>query len=398
MKKIFLVLFLLSVAPTINVEAIDITPIFENEDYILLNNVDDPYSSEEIKDMIIASDDHDGDLTDSIYFVVDNYKNNEKFLGDHIIIFGVMDSAEQESTVAITIRNVDINTPEFIVAAESTLHIPQYSHLPSNLPGVKAIDQFEGDITSDIVITGLELIDTEALGNYTLIYQVSDSTGNETIETFVVTVVDSTAPVLDGPFEINKRADYILDGQFYLTYFSATDDHDGIISNRIEVISDEYLGNANAPGTYEIVISVADIQGNYTNHTLKIKVVKEMIPHLIIDKFYFVVPNNHLMTDDDFIETLKFISDLPNYTYIFTTTYDNYTNFYERIDTYQKGFSLISSTGNEYIREIILEVVPSDFNIVEQEPGFIENYGKYVLGGVIAFGLIGLAIFGAIKK
>ena len=370
----------------------------EEDIYIYLNNVDDPSTVQEIQLELTAFDEIDGDVTENIYVVMDNYSDNNNVLGDFIIVYGVTDSYGSKTTIAITVRNIDITAPQFVIEALSTLHIPQYSYLPSNLPGVKAIDLFEGDISSDIIITGLDLIDTDTIGDYILEYRVSDSSGNETIESFVVNVVDSIAPTIVGPLEIIKRSNYILDGQFYLSYFSAEDDHDGIISNRIEIISDEYLGNANKAGTYEVVISVSDILGNFTNHTLKIVVKDEMIPHLIIDKYYWVVPNNHLLTDNDFIDTLQSINDLPNYTFIFTTSYDNYTNFFERIDKYQKNFDLISSTGNEYERNIILDVVDSDFNIIEQEPGFFQNYGKLMLGIGAGACLITLFFIGVFKK
>ncbi|KFZ27059.1 MAG: hypothetical protein KQ78_00834 [Candidatus Izimaplasma bacterium HR2] len=370
----------------------------ETDAGVYINNVDDPVTVEALQYELTVFDDIDGDLTPEIYIVLDNYTGNEGVLGDHLVVYGVTDSGDNESTYAIKIRNVDINAPEFVIQAESTLNIPQYSLLAANLPQIKAIDSFEGDITSEIIITGLELIDTEIVAAYSLLYTVSDSSGNQYSETFTVNVVDSTAPIMNGPSEIIKRSNYILDGQFYLAYFSATDDHDGIVSNRIEVISDEYVGNANNPGTYEIVISVADTQGNYVNHTLHVRVVKEMIPNLIIDNYYWEVPDNHLLTDDEFIDTLQFIGDLPNYTYVFTTTYDNYSNFYKVFNTYQKNFSLISSTGNEYTREIVLEVVESEFNIIDEEPGFLEVNSKIIVAGVSSVAILGVLIFGFIKS
>ncbi len=383
MKKL-LTVFLLLLASVLLPVSSTYAEFSESDPGVYINDVDDPITVEEIQYTLNVFDDIDGNITHEIYIVLDNYTGNEGILGDHLVVYGVTDSGGNEPTFAIKIRNVDINAPEFVIQAESTLNIPQYSLLAANLPQIKAIDTFEGDITSEIIITGLELIDTEVIGAYALLYTVSDSSGNEISETFTVNVVDSTAPVMNGPTEIIKRSNYILDGQFYLAYFSATDDHDGIVSNRIEVISDEYVGNANNPGTYEIVISVADTQGNYVNHTLKIKVVKDMIPNLIIDQYYWEVPDNHLLTDDDFIDTLQFIEDLPNYTFVFTTTYDNYSNFHEVFNTYQKNFSLISSTGNEYTREIVLEVVESSFNIIDPEPGFFETNSTIIFGGIAA--------------
>ena len=43
-------------------------------------------------------------------------------------------------------------------------------------PGATATDSFEGDLTDQISDSGT--VDTTSLGNYTIIYQVSDSSGN----------------------------------------------------------------------------------------------------------------------------------------------------------------------------------------------------------------------------
>jgi len=372
---------------------------FIETDGVYINNVEDPHSIEKIMSELDLSvfDEEDGDLTHEVYVVFDNYSENMSKLGDHIIVFGVTDSANTEVTFAVTVRNVDVTEPVISVEVESTLNIAQYSILAANLPNIIATDSYEGDLTPEMSIVGLELIDTDVLGNYTLIYTVSDSSGNQVAETFTVSVVDSTNPEMIGPSEIIKRSDTILDGTFYLQYFSATDDTDGIISNRIEVITDGYVGNASNPGTYQVVVSVSDIQGNFTNHNLTIKVVKDMIPRLIIDKFYWVVENDHKFIDSEFITTLKFIGDLPNYTYIFTTTFDNYTNSYRDLDTYQKNFALLSNTGEEFDKEIILEVIEANTNIVDQEPGFVATNSGVITAAVITVVVMGLFIVGLVK-
>ena len=78
-------------------------------------------------------------------------------------------------------------------------------------------------------------------------------------------------------------------------------------------------------------------------------------------------------------------------------TYDNYSNAYTQLDNYQKDFSLQSSTGEEFEREIVLEVVPSDSNIVESSPSFIESNSRYLLGGGL-FVVVGVLFIIGLKK
>ncbi len=363
-----------------------------------INDVDSPVSVEDLMVLISVSDDHDGDISGEIYILLDYYTENIDVLGDHLVIFGVTDSGGNETSFAITVKNVDITNPTFTVEVESTLNIPQNSILSANLPNISASDSYEGDLTPGISINGLELIDTAVLGTYTLIYSVSDTSGNQTVETFIVNVVDAEAPIINGVDEIIKRADVILESDFFLEYITASDNIDGIVSNRIEIVDNEYIGHANTPGTYEVRIKATDIQGNYAYHTFTIKVVSSMVPRLIVDNYYWVIDNTDDIQDSGFVDVLKNIGDLPNFTYVFTAVYDNYSSQNESLGVFQKSFSLTSSAGNEYERDLIIQVVEAEMNILPEviTPG-VEIPWKIIIGVSIFVIILGTASYGAYK-
>jgi hypothetical protein len=262
------------------------------------------------------------------------------------------------------------------------------------LPDIVAIDSFEGDLTSKMTIVGLTNVDTDIIGDYNLTYIVEDSSGNKATKQFTLRVIDSTDPELNGPTRIIKRADVILDGEFFIDYYTAVDDTDGFITNRITTDNNTYLGNANVPGTYNVTIVVHDQEGNETRKTIIIEVVKDMIPQLIIDDYYWVVPDNHQLSDKEFVEILQFIGDLPDYQFIFSTTYDNYTSSYRTVDKYQKNFSLLSESGEEFDRDITLEVIKADKNIVDAPPNFYEKNSGIIWGVVGTLVVIGFVIIG----
>ena len=62
--------------------------------------------------------------------------------------------------------------------------------------GATANDNYDGDITLDIVVGG-DTVDTDTVGSYTITYDVSDGEGNDAIQVQrVVNVVDTTDPVI----------------------------------------------------------------------------------------------------------------------------------------------------------------------------------------------------------
>ncbi|AIO19260.1 hypothetical protein KQ51_01383 [Candidatus Izimaplasma bacterium HR1] len=395
-KKLFLVffsmfLFIFGTFSSLAAEG------FEDSDYVYINNVDSPKTVEEIQTELTATDPFDGDLTLEIYVVFDNYTGNESSLGDFIVVYGVTDSGDIETTIAITVRNVDVSPPEFVVVHES-LTIHEGSNLSLNLPDITATDIFEGDLTEEIEITGLDLVDPDVIGEYNLIYSVSDSSGNNITQTFVLSVIDGVAPILTGPEEIIKRADYILASDFYLEMYSAYDNVDGTLTSEIEVVGDNYLGNANVPGTYEVILRITDDSGNITSKTLLITVSNSINALMIIDDYDFYVSNQDLFTEAEIIAELKSIGDLSNANYIVEKTKDTYTDTFDSLGLHEFNFNLLSDDGNEYLREIDFHVISSDINLVVEDPSGWDKVGIFISNYWIVGVVIGVIILGIKRK
>jgi len=372
--------------------------IIEGDKYVYLNDVEEPSTLEDIQELISVEDDVDGNITENISLIHNTYSGNENIIGDFLLIFSVTDSGDHVVQIAITVRNVDKNPPEINFEQFYSWEIPLYSDLISSLPKMTAVDSRDGDLTAYIEVEGLQGIDTNIPGTHELIFTVTDEFGNVTTIPKTLTIRDMIYPEIEGIKTIVKRSDYIVDGQFYFDYLTATDNEDGPITNRIYIVRDSYMGYADTPGTYEVVVGVTDQGGNETTFTLTITVVKDMIPHIIIDKYYWVIPNNHKFSDRDYIDTLKFINDLPNSTYAFTSVYDTYSDNHETLGVYYKNFELLSNTGKEYSKEITLQVVHSDLNIIEQDPSWLGSNWKLLLGGTAALFIVILFGVGIAKS
>ena len=122
-------------------------------------------------------------------------------------------------------------------------------------PGANASDNEDGDLTSQIIITGS--VDSNTLGVYSIIYSVTDSDGNTTSLTRFVNVIDTTKPVINllGDREITLNL-----GQLYNEQgATAIDNLDGDISSSIIISGNVDHNNA---GIYFIRYDVSDSSGN----------------------------------------------------------------------------------------------------------------------------------------
>ncbi len=164
-------------------------------DGILLNDVDDPFSTEELLDMVIALDLPDGNITSLVTITTDEYTGNESTLGDYLIVFSVTDADSNTTTLSITIRNVDVTAPVLELPDGTSENITHYVSsgysINSNMPSISATDNIDGDITSSLVITGIESVDTNTIGEYIINYVSTDSSGN-------ISTIDVTISVVDG--------------------------------------------------------------------------------------------------------------------------------------------------------------------------------------------------------
>jgi len=127
------------------------------------------------------------------------------------------------------------------------------------LAGVTAYDFEDGNLTEDIRYTGN--VNPNAIGEYTLVYTVSDSYGNVSQVTRIVTVVltDTQVPLLSG---VGAITIYIGETFDALDGVQAVDTIDG----EVDVIAS---GDVDiwTPGTYEVAYSAEDTTGNEATAT-----------------------------------------------------------------------------------------------------------------------------------
>ena len=143
-----------------------------------------------------AIDNLDGDLTDKIKVT----KNDNK------IIYSVKDKSGNKTTLVRKLIVKDDKAPELTLNGDAYV----YTYVGNSYKdeGATANDNCEGDLTSNIVVTGLDSVDTNTQGEYEITYEVADSSGNTNKIERIVKVV---------PKPSNERVIYLTfdDGPSY---------------------------------------------------------------------------------------------------------------------------------------------------------------------------------------
>lgn len=142
--------------------------------------------------------------------------------------------------------------------------------------GATVFDASQGDISGNLVITGE--VDTDQTGIYRLTYNAKDASGNQAdnVTRVIIVVVDNTAPVLDliGDDTITMEvfSDYTEEGA------DALDGKDGDLESAIKI--ENNVDNTTL-GTYTVVYTVADNQGNTAVKTRIVHVVDTQKPEIL---------------------------------------------------------------------------------------------------------------------
>lgn len=214
---------------------------------------------ESIKAVVTASDDIDGDITNSIV-VSGNFDNSKGGVCNQI--YTVKDGAGHEAKDTLIVVVIDNVKPVIAIPGSNPLKISVNGTYTQ--PDVTATDETDGDLTSSIVVGGDE-VKTATAGTYKVSFTVEDAAKNVDSDTLTVIVeADEVAPEL---YFNNEQYDTV---QLYLDESAsaiedpapiATDNVDGDISANIQ---DSGTINFGATGTYKKYFYVSDAAGNTT--------------------------------------------------------------------------------------------------------------------------------------
>ncbi|MFQ8922905.1 MAG: immunoglobulin-like domain-containing protein, partial [Clostridium paraputrificum] len=159
--------------------------------------------------------------------------------------------------------------------------------------GMSAFDEEDGDITNEINVISNN-VNPNKEGTYKVIYEVTDTKGNTVRLTKTVLVTSDNPPVINGV--INHKI-FVGDTSFNpMAGVTATDQEDGIITNRITVIGNVDI---NTPGKYQIMYEVTDRDGNKAQASSIVTVVTNDKP--VIKANNVTIKENtpiNLLTDD----------------------------------------------------------------------------------------------------
>lgn len=339
---------------------------------VVISNVDDPVTTEEIAGAITAFDDVEGDVTESIEVVSDGYDGNGGILGNYVILFSASDSLGNTTEFSVTVKVVDVTHPIITGPGTVTVPHPQTRTIAGLTMLLSASDNYDGNLDAGIsVISDGYSANAATVGQYEIVFGVEDSSGNETAYTLTVCVVDTAEPILSGTSEVTVGYDQTLSVEGVLGSLTALDGYDGDLTSAIVLESDGYTAHAHVVGDYLLVFSATDANGNTGRKTVVVRVVDTIGPIVYFDSSIVRIYNSTVLSLSDFTALLVRSGELDGgVSYEIEILFDSYTANAVIPGTYHLSLDFKDPQGDHWTKTFQILVKESGTGYPDLLPGW----------------------------
>ena len=185
----------------------------------------------------------------------------------------VKDDYNRTAAATLTIKVLDLDEVAPVITLTGDANGTHEATTPWTEPGYAATDAVDGDLTASVTVSGTVQAGTK--GAYSLTYSVSDSAGNAASATRVVTVQDTTPPVITLAGDANVTI--LLGANWTDPGYSVSDTLDGELSGSTSGSVD-----SNLKGTYVLTYSATDSSGNSATITRGVTVTDGEPPKITL--------------------------------------------------------------------------------------------------------------------
>jgi P2-related tail formation protein len=371
-----------------------------------VTTVDDPITESEIRSYISAYDETDGDVTHLITLEQDNYTANKSTLGTYDLVYSVTDSGGNTTTLTVSIIVKDVLAPTWNTSKQNvTVSYTATFDIEAYKSQLGALDNYDASGNIAISIDANTYTASKTIpGTYQVVYALEDLSGNSSLAEVNVTVIDDVKPTFSGATTISKPLSTTMTITQIKSQITANDAIDGNLTASIQVVSDDYTGNGNRFGDYDVQFSVTDNSGNIAYHTITVSVIDDIAPIFYVRDGYFVAVDQVVsLTQQDFIDILVATGQI-------TVSGSGTVEIYQLLNEYEGNeatpgiyalsFQVVTQSGNESIYNMAVEVLESTddpVDVIEDNSDFdltvFWNTNKtYIIGGLILLLFVGLGI------
>lgn len=262
------------------VKVVDVTkPMISGNNTIVLS-YPNTLTIESIKNTLSASDNVDGDISNQIELVEDNYTLYQSILGLYEVTFKVTDSSNNTTFFVVEVEVIDEASPIFSGPESFVIGYNAVLTIQDVIASQTVMDDYDLNLTASInVKTDLYTPNMKVIGTYPVVLTVSDSSGNIQDKTISVQVTDVIGPVvyLDTSV-IMVYNNTVLGLSDFTQLLINSGELSGMVEYDVFVLFDSYTARSTEKGVYHISLDFKNKSGvSELTKTLEV-VVREKAP------------------------------------------------------------------------------------------------------------------------
>ncbi len=321
-----------------------------------------------INQHITAYDDIDGDLTDQIFIIDDDYSGHETTVGSYSVLLGVSDYSGNEAYFELIVHIIDDIPP--VIQGPSTILIEQ-----AVAPNIHTLitnyytfnDDYDGVITEyDILHNTYPNSDVTA-GVYQTTIRIEDNAGNQTERQFSIEVTQSSTTSITGPERFNLYMSENPSNNSILSLFQAIDSVTES-SLPITIKSSSVPNGFNRVGSFSVTLSTKDSLNKTITKDVVVTLIDDIPPVFMFDDV-LVVELGSTINETDIFNLLR-----ANYLkkgidiHTMEVLEDQYSDHQYQVGIYPYKVRLLSDTDTIHHQLRIQVAEPLD--IVENNPSY----------------------------
>ncbi len=341
----------------------EIPPVIEGPTTLKVD-VDAPVDVEAmIAEHFSFYDEHDGSL-EAFTISRDEYTGVENDLGEATVEFEVADSSGNVAEWSMTLEVEDKVAPEIHGPKETTIKLSDPDDLQTILGRFHATDNHTPADSITLEVLEATFDGEDRVGEYALVLEATDLSGNASTKTFTVYIVDDVAPTLEGPSNLERSYTMPFDVSEVFSLFTPSDNHCDLSSDDFYIISNEVV--ADVPGSYELILGVADSSGNTAEHTVTVHVIDDVPPVFHVDE-RIILTGGTTLSSGEILARLEGDPEVKAFNPIaHEVVHDEYTGAGSEAGSYRYEVEFLNRDGERMLHGV-------DIEIAEEEPETAEG-------------------------
>lgn len=304
----------------------DTSCVIVEDGYEVKSYMSNPLSLDFLFDNLYVYDKCDGNITSNKKIISNNYDEKKLSPGNYNITYSATNSNNLTTTITLNIIVIDDVFPVITGVNKVIVKDKESFSLDKIKENLIAIDNCDGNISEQLFVKYDEYTNNmKKIGTYSVIFGVSDSSGN--LATYPVEIEvknsDTTPPIISGDDIIYTDVNSSLKNSDILSKYTASDNEDGDLTSNIVILRNEYEYNTTKRGTYVINLKVTDSSGNVGTKDILIVNMETEGPVFLLSPLFISITNDmKFKTYSDVIAYLYNENIIDNNDYVMI--YDDY--------------------------------------------------------------------------